>query len=212
VGVDPELRAEGGAPGVETAAEDAVAAPVLAHASPDDHEVPARVRADGGHALDAGRIDVHLELRAEGVTGGVEAAAEDVVGAAGVLVALPDHDEVPVRIARDRGAMLEKRRVGVDLEVGAEGSPRRVEAADEDAVAAAVQHDALPYDHEAHAGQRGQSRIALVRVGEGVDGELRAEESAPRVEPAAEDAVAASILAGALPDDHLFPACIHRDL
>src|SRR5207249_8786177 len=68
VGVDAELRAEGGA-GVGVAlAEDVVARAVLQRAHPDDNEIAGGLGGDGWPDLIACRVRVDTELRAEGIT------------------------------------------------------------------------------------------------------------------------------------------------
>src|SRR3990172_397074 len=117
VGVDLELVPLGSSGGVEALAEDSVVAPVLALAVPNDDEVPNGVRSRGWEPLDARGVGVDLELASLGEAVGVEALAEDPPGAPVLAVALPNDDEVPVRVGGHRGVALVARGVGVDLEV-----------------------------------------------------------------------------------------------
>src|SRR4029453_11083623 len=77
VGVDAELRAEGGAGAGEALAEDAPEPPVLLGTDPDDDEVAGAVRTHGRTILSVRRVGVDAELRAQGGAGAGIALTED---------------------------------------------------------------------------------------------------------------------------------------
>src|SRR6185503_1642705 len=76
VGVDAKLAPLPDPGGVETLAEDAVTAGVLADAQPDDDEIPVAVRGHGGDGLGARRVGVDLELEAQARSRRAETLAE----------------------------------------------------------------------------------------------------------------------------------------
>src|SRR3990167_2725807 len=141
-----------GVAGLEAVPEEAVVALGLnapsasvgaarAIALPGDDEVARGVAGDGGIALGIRRVGVDLELATEGVSGGVVALGLSAT-AGGVsvarAVALPGDDEVARGVAGDGGKILVARRVGVDLELVADGGSGGVVALGLNAPAAHV--------------------------------------------------------------------------
>jgi len=132
-------------------------------------------------------------------------------------IALPHHDEVSVGIARDRWRELIARRVGVDLEVGADRGAARVVALALDRAPGAVAAQAsvaLPDHDEVAAGiARGRWKELIARR-VAVDLELRSDCRAARGIALSLDggrigvAVRAAV---AMPDHHEVPARIAPD-
>src|SRR5207247_885597 len=91
--------------------------PIVA-AMPGDDEVAGRVHGHRRVALVARGGDVDWELAAERHAGGGVAAGVDAVAAA-VLGAVPNDDEVAIRVHRHRRHMLVAGGVGVDWELRA---------------------------------------------------------------------------------------------
>ena len=101
------------------------------------------------------------------------------------------------------------RGVGVDLELGSLGHAGGVITLGIDAVAAAVLAVALPGDDEVAGGIHGHLGKSLIAGGVGVDLEFAALGHAGRVVALGVDAVAAAILAIALPGDDEVAGGIH---
>src|SRR5262249_31197169 len=139
-GVDAELAALGDARGVVALGEDVPAvAAGLDVTLPDDEEAAARTHADDGIGLVALGEGVDAELAALGAARGGVALGVDVPAvAAGLVMALPDDDEVVGGVHRDGGVHLVILGAGVDAELAALRSAGRVVALGVDAPAAAV--------------------------------------------------------------------------
>src|SRR5262249_2940739 len=144
-----------------------IAVAVLEVALPDHDEVPVRIAADRGEALVVGGVGVDAELRAAGQAAAEEALAEDPILAAVLVEALPDHDEVPVRLAADRGGALIVGGIGVDQELLAQGLARAGIALAEDPIIAAVLVVALPDHDEVPVRLAADRWVALGVGGEG---------------------------------------------
>src|SRR5258706_6381152 len=109
--VDAELAADRRAGAREELAPDAPS--FLRAAHPDDEEVAAAVRRDGGIALRAGRIRVDAELSAERGAAHAESLAEDSSAVQVLPRAHPDDDErpgIPSDPHRDLRSVLAERR------------------------------------------------------------------------------------------------------
>src|SRR5207247_4182962 len=123
-GVDQEFAADGVARRVIAPALDARARTVL-DAPPDHDEITPASHRDRGLVLGTRRVRVDLELASAWSPRRCEPLAEYPVPASVLVVALPDDDEVPVRLHGRARVALPAGGVGVHAELPARGSLAR---------------------------------------------------------------------------------------
>ena len=165
-GIDLELGAYEAAVRVIALRENAFLVGILSH--PGDHEMAVVHHGDTGLFLFVGGRGVDLELRAQGVAGGVIALAENAFVVH--VDAFPDDNKASVAGHGDGGFFLVACEIRVYLEFTAQHAARTIEALCKYASEVSVRR--APGDNEAAVVRHSQRRLFLVSGGSSVDLEL----------------------------------------